>query len=74
MAIDETNNKLYILNVDGNVFGLIKIDISTLTDEGLITLGTYTGFTNGNIVYEPNNVELLLSLNPFISKVYRICL
>ena len=74
MAIDETNNKLYILNVDGNVFGLIKIDIGTLTDEGLITLGSYPGYTNGNIVYEPNNVELLLSLEPFTSRVYRICL
>jgi surface protein len=74
MAIDETNNKLYVLNVVGNVFGLIKIDISTLTDEGLITLGTYAGFTNGNIVYEPNNVELLLSLESFASRVYRICL
>ena len=74
MAIDETNNKLYVLNVVGNVFGLIKIDISTLTDEGLITLGTYTGRTNGNIIYEPNNVELLLSLEPFTNIVYRICL
>jgi hypothetical protein len=74
MAIDEVNNKLYVLNVVGNVFGLIKIDISTLTDEGLITLGTYTGRTNGNIIYEPNNVELLLSLEPFTNIVYRICL
>jgi hypothetical protein len=73
MTIDETNNKLYILNVVGNVFGLIKIDITTLTDEGLFTIGSYPGFTNGYLVYEPNNTEILLSLTPYASRIYRFC-
>lgn len=73
MVIDEANNKLYILNVNGNVFGLIKIDIGTLTDEGLSTINTYPGFTNGNIIYEPNNAEILLNFEPYTERIYRIC-
>jgi hypothetical protein len=73
MIIDQVNNKLYILNVDGDIFGLIKIDIGTLTDEGLTTLGTYTGYTDGFIVYEPNNTEILLSLYPYVNRIYRYC-
>jgi hypothetical protein len=73
MIIDQVNNKLYILNVDGDIFGLIKIDIGTLTDEGLTTLGTHTGYTDGFIVYEPNNTEILLSLYPYVNRIYRYC-
>ena len=73
MTIDQVNNKLYILNVDGNVFGLIKIDIGTLTDEGLTTLSNYVGFTDGFIVYEPNNTEILLNLVPYSPRIYRFC-
>ena len=73
MTIDQVNNKLYILNVDGNVFGLIKIDIGTLTDEGLTTLSNYVGFTDGFIVYEPNNVEILLNFVPYSPRIYRFC-
>jgi hypothetical protein len=73
MTIDENNNKLYILNVVGNVFGLIKIDIPTLNDEGLTILGNFTGFTNGKIIYEPNNAEILLSLTPYAGRIYRFC-
>jgi hypothetical protein len=74
MIIDEVNNKLYILNVQSTgIFGLIKIDIGTLTDEGLFTIGSYPGFTNGYLVYEPNNTEILLSLTPYASRIYRFC-
>jgi hypothetical protein len=74
MTIDETNNKLYILNVQSpEIFGLIKVDIATLSDEGLFNLGTFTGFNNGYLVYEPNNAEILLSLVPFGNRIYRIC-
>lgn len=73
MTIDANNNKLYILNVDGNTFGLIKIDISTFADEGLTVLGTYTGFTNGEIIWEPSNGEILLSQYPYAPKIYRFC-
>jgi hypothetical protein len=74
MTIDEVNNKLYILNVQSpNTFGLIKIDIGTLTDEGLYSLGSAPGFTNGQIVFEPNNFEILLSYEPFSSRIFRIC-
>jgi len=73
MTIDVNNNKLYILNVVGNVFGLIKIDISTLTDEGLTVLDTYVGYTNGEIIYDLNNFEILLSLKPFDNVIYRFC-
>jgi hypothetical protein len=74
MTIDEVNNKLYILNVQSpNTFGLIKIDIGTLTDEGLYSLGSIPGFTNGQIIFEPNNSEILLSYEPFTNRIYRIC-
>jgi hypothetical protein len=73
MTIDENNNKLYILNVVGNVFGLIKIDIPTLNDEGLTILSNFTGFTNGKVLYEPNNAEILLSLTPYAGRIYRFC-
>ncbi len=73
MTIDINNNKLYILNVDDNVFGLIKIDITTLTDEGLSVLGTYSGKSNGSILYEPNNSEIILSLEPFTNTFYIFC-
>jgi hypothetical protein len=73
MTIDVTNNKLYILNVVGNVFGLIKIDITTLTDEGLFTLGSYAGYTNGEKIYEVNNTEILFSLYPYINRINRVC-
>jgi hypothetical protein len=73
MSIDETNNKLYILNVVGSVFGLIKIDIPTLNDDGLTTLGNFTGFTNGEIIYEPNNAEILLNYTPYETRIYRFC-
>jgi hypothetical protein len=73
MTIDQNNNKLYILNVVGNVFGLIKIDITTLTDEGLFTLGSYAGYTNGEIIYELNNTEILFSLYPYINRINRVC-
>jgi hypothetical protein len=73
MTIDQNNNKLYILNVVGNVFGLIKIDITTLTDEGLFTLGSYAGYTNGEIIYEANNTEILFSLYPYINRINRVC-
>lgn len=73
MVIDETNNKLYILNVDGNVFGLIKINIGTFNDEGLTVIGDFVGFTNGKIIYEPNNAEILLSSSPYVARIYRIC-
>jgi hypothetical protein len=74
MTIDEINNKLYILNVQSpDIFGLIKVDIGTLSDEGLFNLGTFTGFTNGYLVYEPNNTEILLSLTPYASRIYRFC-
>jgi len=74
MTIDEANNKLYILNVQSpNTFGLIKIDIGTLTDEGLYSLGSIPGFTNGQIIFEPNNSEILLSYEPFTNRIYRIC-
>jgi hypothetical protein len=73
MTIDQNNNKLYILNVVGNVFGLIKIDITTLTDEGLFTLGSYAGYTNGEIIYEVNNTEILFSLYPYINRINRVC-
>jgi hypothetical protein len=75
MTIDEVNNKLYILNVQSpNTFGLIKIDIGTLTNEGLYSLGLASGFTNGQIIFEPNNFEILLSYEPFFDRIYRICL
>jgi hypothetical protein len=73
MTIDQNNNKLYILNVVGNVFGLIKIDITTLTDEGLFPLGSYAGRTNGEIIYELNNTEILFSLYPYINRINRVC-
>jgi hypothetical protein len=73
MTIDENNNKLYILNVVGSVFGLIKIDIPTLNDEGLTILGNFTGFTNGKVLYEPNNAEILLSFTPYADRIYRFC-
>jgi hypothetical protein len=74
MTIDEVNNKLYILNVQSpDIFGLIKIDIGTLTDEGLIGLGQQTGFTNAYIIYEPNNSEILLNYIPFSARINRIC-
>ena len=73
MTIDQNNNKLYILNVVGNVFGLIKIDITTLTDEGLFPLGSYAGYTNGEIIYELNNTEILFSLYPYINRINRVC-
>jgi hypothetical protein len=74
MTIDEVNNKLYILNVQSpNTFGLIKIDIGTLTDEGLYSLVSIPGFTNGQIIFEPNNSEILLSYEPFTNRIYRIC-
>lgn len=73
MTIDVNNNKLYILNVVGNVFGLIKIDIGTLTDEGITTLGNFIGFTNGEIIYEPNNAEILLNYIPYATRIYRFC-
>jgi hypothetical protein len=73
MTIDQNNNKLYILNVVGNVFGLIKIDMTTLTDEGLFTLGSYAGYTNGEIIYEANNTEILFSLYPYINRINRVC-
>ena len=73
MAIDEVNNKLYILNVVGNIFGLIKIDIGTFNDEGLTVIGDLGGFTNGKIIYEPNNAEILLSSSPYLARIYRIC-
>ncbi len=48
MTIDDVNYKLYILNGQSpNTFGLIKIDIGTLTDEGLHSLGSTPGFTKG---------------------------
>jgi hypothetical protein len=73
MIIDEVNNKLYILNVQSpDIFGLIKIDIGTLSDEGLFNLGT-TGFNNGYLVYEPNNSEILLSFIPYANRIYRFC-
>jgi hypothetical protein len=73
MTIDEINNKLYILNVQSpDIFGLIKVDIGTLSDEGLFNLGT-TGFNNGYLVYEPNNSEILLSFIPYASRIYRFC-
>jgi hypothetical protein len=75
MTIDEVNNKLYILNVQSpSTFGLIKIDIGTLTDEGLYSLGSAPGFTNGQIIFEPNNFEILLSYEPFSDRINRICL
>jgi hypothetical protein len=73
MAIDEINNKLYILNVVGNIFGLIKIDIGTFNDEGLTVIGNFVGFTNGKIIYEPNNAEILLSHIPYAGRIYRFC-
>jgi hypothetical protein len=73
MTIDQNNNKLYILNVVGDLFGLIKIDITTLTDEGLFTIGSYPGFTNGEIIYELNNTEILFSLYPYAGRIYRMC-
>jgi hypothetical protein len=74
MTIDEVNNKLYILNIQSpDIFGLIRIDINTLTDEGLFSLGSSPGFTNGHIIYEPNNSEILLNYIPFASRVYKIC-
>jgi hypothetical protein len=60
--------------VVGNVFGLIKIDITTLTDEGLFTIGSYPGFTNGEIIYELNNTEILFSLYPYINRINRVCI
>jgi len=75
MTIDDGNGKLYILNVESpNIFGLIRFDLTTRTFDGLYSLGSLSGFTNGQIVYEPNNGELLLSLEPFSDRVYRICL
>ena len=75
MTIDITNNKLYILNVQSpNTFGLIKIDIGTLTNEGLYSLGSSPGFTNGHIIYEPNNSEILLNYIPFSDRIIRICI
>jgi hypothetical protein len=74
MTIDEVNNKLYILNVQSpNIFGLIKIDIGTFNDEGLTVIGNFVGFTNGKIIYEPNNAEILLSFTPYASRIYRFC-
>jgi surface protein len=73
MTIDEVNNKLYVLNVNGNDFGLIKIDISTFSDEGLFDLGSYPGFTNGNIIYDLNSTEILINFVPYTNRIYRIC-
>jgi hypothetical protein len=74
MTIDEINNKLYILNVQSpDIFGLIKVDIGTLSDEGLFNLSTFTGFNNGYLVYEPNNSEILLSFIPYAGRIYRFC-
>jgi hypothetical protein len=73
MTIDINNNKLYILNVVGNIFGLIKIDIGTFNDEGLTVISNFVGFTNGKIIYEPNNAEILLSFIPYASRIYRFC-
>lgn len=73
MTIDQVYNKLYILNVVGNVFGLIKIDIGTFNDEGLSVIANFVIFTNGEIIYEPNNEEILLSFSPYATIIYRIC-
>jgi hypothetical protein len=74
MTIDINNNKLYILNVVGNIFGLIKINIGIFNDEGLFTIGSYSGFTNGEIIYELNNTEILFSLYPYINRINRVCI
>jgi len=75
MTIDEGNGKLYILNVESpNIFGLIRFDLTTRTFDGLYSLGSQPGYTNGQIIYEPNNGELLLIFEPFSDRVYRICL
>jgi len=74
IAIGEVNNELYVLNVQSpDIFGIIVIKIGTLSIDGLYSLGTFTGFNNGYLVYEPNNTEILFSLVPFGNRIYRIC-